>query len=102
MGVLLRNAPQRTETDRRCNDSWDRFAIVCVFHPIAQEFFLTVQRQIGSETLKKFENDPDREYYALKTLVNPSNIEECMVMQRRRMLGGMRDPIATVLTIVIT
>ena len=71
-------------------------------HPILQEFFLTVQRQLAGNSFKKFENDPDREYYALKSLTTPSFLEEIMVMQRRMMLGGMRDPTATVLTIVVT
>ena len=71
-------------------------------HPILQEFFLTVQRQLAGNSFKKFENDPDREYYALKSLTTPSFLEEIMVMQRRMMLGGMRDPTAMVLTIVVT
>ena len=74
-----------------------------MLHPIVQEFFLTVQRQICSNTFKKkFENDPDREYWALRSLTTSSFLEEMMVMQRRMMLGGMRDPSATVLTIVVT
>ena len=71
-------------------------------HPILQEFFLTVQRQLSGNRFKKFHNDPNREYYALQSITNPSNLEEVMVMQRRMMLGGMRDPSATVLTIVVT
>ena len=71
-------------------------------HPILQEFFFTVQRQLSGNRFKKFENDPDREYYALRCLTAPSFLEEIMVMQRRMMLGGMRDPTATVLTIVVT
>ena len=67
-----------------------------------QEFFLTVQRQLSGNRFKKFHNDPNREYYALQSITNPSNLEEVMVMQRRMMLGGMRDPSATVLTIVVT
>ena len=73
-----------------------------VLHPILQEFFLTVQRQISSNDNKKFENDPDREYWALKSIAMPSLLEEIMVMQRRMMLGAMRDPTASVLTIVVT
>ena len=71
-------------------------------HPILQEFFFTVQRQLSGNRFKKFHNDPNREYYALQSITNPSNLEEVMVMQRRMMLGGMRDPSATVLTIVVT
>ena len=37
-----------------------------------------------------------------RSLGNASLLEEMMVMQRRIMLGGMRDPTATVLTIVVT
>ena len=73
-----------------------------MLHPILQEFFLTVQRQISSNDNKKFENDPDREYWALKSIATVSLLEEIMVMQRRMMLGGMRDPTATVLTIIVT
>ena len=74
-----------------------------MLHPILQEFFLTVQRQISSNGhCKKFENDPDREYWALKSISNPSAVENWLVMQRRMMLGAMRDPTATVLTIVVT
>ena len=73
-----------------------------MLHPILQEFFLTVQRQVTSNTFKKFENDPNREYYALRAMFTPSIIEEIMVMQRRMMLGAMRDPTASVLTIVVT
>ena len=67
-----------------------------------QEFFLTVQRQIIGNAFKKFLNDPNREYYALKRLSAACLLEEIMVMQRRMMLGGMRDPTATVLTIIVT
>ena len=76
--------------------------VVCVLHPILQEFFLTVQRQISSNDNKKFENDPDREYWALKMISPSSALEDIMVMQRRMMLGAMRDPTASVLTIVVT
>ena len=91
-----------TNNTRQQKRSWERFAVVCVLHPILQEFFLTVQRQISSNEFKKFENDPDREYWALKMLATPSLIEEVMVMQRRMMLGAMRDPTASVLTVVVT
>ena len=67
-----------------------------------QEFSLTVQRQISSNEFKKFEEDPDREYWALRSITNVSILEEIMVMYRRMMLGGMRDPTAAVLTIVVT
>ena len=87
---------------RQQKRSWERFAVVCVLHPILQEFFLTVQRQICSNGFKKFENDPDREYWALKSIATVSGLEEVMVMQRRMMLGAMRDPTASVLTIVVT
>ena len=73
-----------------------------MLHPILQEFFLTVQRQICSNGFKKFENDPDREYWALRSIATTSMLEEIMVMQRRMMLGAMRDPTASVLTIVVT
>ena len=71
-------------------------------HPTLQEFFLTVQRQVTGNVNKKFENDPDREYWALKRIAMPSLLEEIMVIQRRMMLGSMQDPNATVLTIVVT
>ena len=71
-------------------------------HPLAQEFFLTFQRQVSGNAFKKFENDPDREYWALKSIGNSSSVEDILVMQRRMMLGAMRDPTATVLTIVVT
>ena len=73
-----------------------------MLHPILQEFFLTVQRQVCGNEFKKFENDPDREYHALRSIMMPSLLEEIMVMQRRMMLGAMRDPTASVLTIVVT
>ena len=73
-----------------------------MLHPILQEFFLTVQRQLSNNELKAFENDPDREYWALRSIATVSMLEEVMVMQRRMMLGAMRDPTATVLTIVVT
>ena len=73
-----------------------------MLHPILQEFFLTVQRQISSNNIKKFENDPDREYHALRSLATSTLLEEVMVMQRRMMLGAMRDPTACVLSIVVT
>ena len=91
-----------TNNTRQQKRSWERFAVVCVLHPILQEFFLTIQRQLAGNSFKKFENDPDREYYALKSLTTPSILEEIMVMQRRMMLGAMRDPTASVLTIVVT
>ena len=91
-----------TNNTRQQKRSWERFAVVCVLHPILQEFFLTVQRQICSNGFKKFENDPDREYWALKSIANTSFLEEMMVMQRRMMLGAMRDPTASVLTVVVT
>ncbi len=67
-----------------------------------QEFFLTVQRQISTNEFKKIENDPSREYHALLEIYASSVLEEIMVMQRRMMLGGMRDPTATILTIILT
>ena len=67
-----------------------------------QEFFLTFQRQGSGDTFKKFENDPDREYYALRSMATAYLLEEVMIMQRRMMLGAMRDPTASVLTIVVT
>ena len=67
-----------------------------------QEFVLTVQRQVGGDWFKRIENSPDHEYWALRCIGNPSHLEEVMVMQRRMMLGGMRDPTATVLSIVVT
>ena len=73
-----------------------------MLHPILQEVFLTVQRQLSGKSFKKFENDPDREYWALKSIAIPSLLEEVMVMQRRMMLGAMLDPNAAVLTIVVT
>ena len=82
--------------------SWERFAVVCVIHPIIQELFLTVQRQIGGNTFQKFENDPDREYWALRLMTAATALEETLVIQRRMMLGSMQDPSATVLTIVVT
>ena len=91
-----------TNNTRQQKRSWERFAVVCVLHPILQEFFLTVQRQIKSNDFKKFENDPDSEYWALRCIAVPSLLEEVMVMQRRMMLGAMRDPTASVLTIVVT
>ena len=91
-----------TDNTRQQKRSWERFAVVCVLHPILQEFFLTVQRQICSNGFKKFENDPDREYWALRSIATTSFLEETMVMQRRMMLGGMQNPTATVLTIVVT
>ena len=50
----------------------------------------------------RLELDPDREYWALKFIFIPSVLEELMVMQRRMMVGAMRDPTASVLTIVVT
>ena len=74
-----------------------------MLHPILQEFFLTFQRQLQSAVCKeKFKDDPDREYWALISIANPSFLEELMVVQRRMMLGGMRDPTAAVLTIIVT
>ena len=73
-----------------------------MLHPILQEFFLTVQRQVSGNEFKTFENDPDREYYALRSITTPSFLEEVLVMQRRMMLGAMRDPTASTLTIVVT
>ena len=73
-----------------------------MLHPILQEFFLTVQRQLSSKKYKKYENDPDREYWTLRSIADASILEEIMVMQRRMMLGAMRDPTASVLTIVVT
>lgn len=81
--------------------SWERFAVVCVLHPIMQEFFLTVQRQLSGNSFKNFMNDPDRQYHALRSITSASILEEILVVQRRMMLGGMRDPTATVLTIVV-
>ena len=81
--------------------SWERFAVVCVVHPIIQEFFLAYGRQTQAKNFKKFENDPELEYWALRYLGMASLVEEVMVMQRRMMLGAMRDPTAAVLTIVV-
>ena len=67
-----------------------------------QEFFLTLQRQVSGNRFKQFESDPDREYWALRRIADASVLEEVMVMQRRMMLGAMRDPTASVLTIVVT
>ena len=89
-------------TTTTTTSSWDRFAVVCVLHPILQEFFLTVQRQLCSNLFKKFENDPDREYWALRSIAMNSMLEEMMVMYRRMMLGAMRNPTASVLTVVVT
>ena len=49
-----------------------------------------------------FENQSDCEYWVLMYVHEGFVVEEIMVMQRRMMLGGMRDPTATVLTIVVT
>ena len=73
-----------------------------MLHPILQEFFLTVQRQVQSDRMKGYGGDPDREYWALRAVTMPSLLEEFMVMQRRMMLGAMRDPTVSVLTIVVT
>ena len=91
-----------TNNTRQQKRSWERFAVVCVLHPILQEFFLTVQRQLSSNRVFKLENDPDREYWALRWITSASSLEEMMVMQRRMMLGAMRDPTASVLTVVVT
>ena len=86
-----------------CTRSWDRFAIVCVFHPVMQELFLTAQRQIGSESyFKKYQNDPNREYHALRSIAVASVTEEALVLYRRMMLGAMLDPTAAVLAIIVT
>ena len=82
--------------------SWERFTVVCVLHPIMQELFLTVQRQASVNECKQCENDPNREYYALRSVTDASLLEEIMVMYRRMMLGGMQDPTAAVLSIVVT
>ena len=66
-----------------------------------QEFFLTVQRQINGKRFSNFVNDPNREYWALKTIASTSALEEIMAMQRRMMVGAMRDPTAMVFTIVV-
>ena len=71
-------------------------------HPVLQEFFLTIQRHLSSKKIKKFQNDPDREYWALRSIANSIVLEETMVMQRRMMLGAMRDPTASVITVVVT
>ena len=67
-----------------------------------QEFFLTIQRQLSSARMEAFENQPGREYWTLLYVGEGSVTEELMVMQRRMMVGGMRDPTATVVTIVVT
>ena len=40
--------------------------------------------------------------WPLNALAKTSMLEEVMVMQRRMMLGGMQDPTAAVLTIIVT
>ena len=82
--------------------SWERFAFVCVLHPIMQELFLTIQRQYGTTAIKHLENDPNRNYILLNQTTSTAMLEEVMSIQRRMMLGCMRDPTATVLTIVMT
>ena len=67
-----------------------------------QELFLTVQRQYGTNTMKDFEKDPNRDYLAMVQMTTTGMLEEVMSIQRRMMLGCMRDPTATVLTIVVT
>ena len=82
--------------------SWDRFAIVCVVHPIMAELFLTVQRRVSSSNFPQgAESESEREHHALRSIANSSNLENMMVMQRRMMLGAMRDPIASTLAIVV-
>ena len=76
--------------------------IACVVHPIFQEFFLTIRRQVSCKNFKTFENDPDREYWVLRKIAQHSAFEEMMIMQRRMMIGCMRDPVASMLTVVVT
>ncbi len=82
--------------------SWERFLVVCVLHPIMQEFFLTAQRQLSGAKMEDFKNTPGSEYWVLRYVHDGSVPEELMIMQRRMMLGAMRDPTAAVLTLVVT
>ena len=61
-----------------------------------------MQRQISCNEYNKLEKEPNREYHALNSIYASSTLEEIMIVQRRMMLGGMRHPSATVLTIIFT
>lgn len=53
---------------------WERFAIVCLVHPFAQEFILTAQRQMRRiEFIKSGHDleDPDAEHNALQSVSMP-------------------------------
>ena len=66
------------------------------------ELFLTVQRQISSSEFPQgAESDPERQYHALRSITSSSVLENLLVMQRRMMLGAMRDPVASTLGIVV-
>ena len=99
----MENANSHLSLPAACN-SWERFAIVCGIHPFAQEFVLTVQRQVQGRAFKGTEyiNDPERKYWALRSIGTPSLLEEIMVVQRRMMLGAMHDPVASILTVAVT
>ena len=84
------------------SQSWTRFAIVCLIHPVAQEFILTVQRSVLPMAKKHLMHDPKFKHHALQSIAGASLFEEMLVLQRRMMLGGMRDPTATLLSIVVT
>ncbi len=62
-------------------------------HPVLQEFILTSLRLIAIREMR---------YNRLKAAVAYGVVEEILVVQRRIMVGAMRDPMAAVLTIIFT
>ena len=105
--VLARSHVTHHSLNRKCHGvphpsgSWTRFIIVCCVHPIVQELLMTYQRQ-PREKYFKFIGDPDRQHFALRSIFFPSLFEEVMVLNRRFMLGAMRDPTTTLFAVVVT
>ena len=66
-------------------------------HPVIQELILTFMR-LASSSDAVVEN----RYNMLKRLIVYALVEEILVVQRRMMLGAMRDPVAAVLTVIFT
>ena len=62
---------------------------------------MTYQRQ-PRKRYEKFIGDPDREYYALRSVATASMLEETMILFRRMMIGAMRSPTTTIVAVVVT
>ena len=81
---------------------WIRIIIVCVVHPIVQEFVMTVYRTRERLKLALVVKDSKMHYHGLVSMGGAYGLEHTLVMYRRVMIGCMVDTAASILAVVLT